>query len=90
MLFRNFTGDTGQNFSEVYGTGQFKCFIHSLPLASGTYRLGFRVVVNGEESDYVGGNAATFEVEKGDFFGSGKQTDHAPMLIEHSWNKTVR
>jgi lipopolysaccharide transport system ATP-binding protein len=90
MLFRNFTGDTGQSFSKVYGTGQFRCFIPSLPLAAGTYRLGFRIVINGEESDYLGGNAASFQVEKGDFFDSGKQTDHAPVLVRHSWSYSRR
>jgi hypothetical protein len=85
LLFRNFTGDAGQDFEQVGPRGEFRCRVPRLPLRSGRFLLGFRVTADGEECDYIGGNAAAFFVESGDFYGSGRQSDHAPVLVEHEW-----
>jgi lipopolysaccharide transport system ATP-binding protein len=88
FLFRNYTGDTGQDFPAVAGRGEFRCTVPRLPLRAGRYVLGVRVTVDGEEADYIGGNAAAFDVEGGDFYGSGRQSDHAPVLVDHQWRLT--
>ena len=91
FLFRNFTSEAGQDFESVGGVGEFRCQIPKLPLSPGRYVLGFYITVNGEESDYIPGDAIAFDVEQGDFFGSGKLSGHAPLLVEHNWSiKTER
>jgi lipopolysaccharide transport system ATP-binding protein len=85
FLFRNYTGDTGQDFPLVAGRGEFRCSVPRLPLRAGRYLLGVRVSVDGQEADYIGANAAAFDVEAGDFYRSGRQSDHAPVLVDHDW-----
>jgi hypothetical protein len=86
FLFRNHTTDAGQDFEQVTGDGQFRCHVPRLPLRAGRYMLGFRASVGDEEADYIAGNAASFDVESGDFYGSGRQSDHAPILVDHDWS----
>lgn len=85
-LFRNFTDESCQNFEELPTSGEFRCSMDCLPLSPGKYILGFRVCVNGIEADYIAGDAASFEVEAGDFFGTGRLSGHAPMLVHHAWS----
>jgi lipopolysaccharide transport system ATP-binding protein len=49
----------------------FEIEIDKLPLTPGTYRLTLFCSSNGEVADWIQ-NAASFTVEPGDFFGTGK------------------
>jgi len=84
-LFRPFTGDTGEDFSEVHSDGEFRCFINHIPLPSGRYQVNCRITANEEELEFIKA-VGIFDVEKGNFFRSGKQSDHAPVLLDHSWS----
>jgi lipopolysaccharide transport system ATP-binding protein len=88
VLFRNSTVEAGIQIPETLPqSGVLKCDIPKLPLTKGKYFFGFRLVVNGVESDYIrGGYAAEFSVENGDFYQTGKISNFAPMLIRHNWS----
>lgn len=86
FLFRNYTNDVGRDFATVGGRGEFRCHVPRLPLRAGRYLLGIWVGADGAEADYIRSNAASFDVEAGDFYGSGRQSDHAPILVDHDWH----
>ncbi len=90
VLFRNRTVESGINLPEVFPSkGYFDCRILRLPLTSGRYAFGFRLLVNGMESDYItGGYAAFIDVQNCDYFGTGKISDFAPMVVDHEWRIT--
>jgi lipopolysaccharide transport system ATP-binding protein len=48
-----------------------KCVVPSFPFTIGTYKVGTRILVNNEESDWLLGGAGFISVENGDFFGTG-------------------
>jgi len=66
--------------------GRFSCRIRRLPLAPGQYYLNLFCTAGGEIADWVQ-NAASFSVEAGDFFGSGKlpPAGHGGLLVEQEW-----
>jgi lipopolysaccharide transport system ATP-binding protein len=50
---------------------QIKCIVPHFPFTVGTYKIGTRIVVNNEESDWLLGGAGFILVENGDFYGTG-------------------
>lgn len=50
---------------------QIKCVVPNFPFTIGTYKVGTRIVVNNEESDWLLGGAGFISVENGDFYGTG-------------------
>lgn len=48
-----------------------KCHVPNFPFTVGTYKVGTRIVVNNEESDWLLGGAGYITVENGDFYGTG-------------------
>lgn len=48
-----------------------KCHVPNFPFTIGTYKVGTRIVVNNEESDWLLGGAGYISVENGDFYGTG-------------------
>ncbi len=87
LLFRNSTTETKSDFNELCDYGQINCYVPRIPLSEGRYYIGFRVCVNQEEADYIqAGNSIFFDVYGGNYYGSGLQSNHAPVLVEHSWN----
>jgi lipopolysaccharide transport system ATP-binding protein len=86
-LFRNNTKERGIELPASFPCeGFIDCTIPRLPLTSGRYGFGFRLLVNGEEADYITGTfAAYFDVVGGDYFGTGCISSHTPLLIDHSW-----
>jgi lipopolysaccharide transport system ATP-binding protein len=77
---------TNQVIKKCPPKGVFVFEIPKLPLASGDYKIGTRVMVNDKESDHLN-VAAKFKVEPGDFYKSGiilKQR-HSPFYINGSW-----
>ncbi len=67
--------------------GYVSCSLQRLPLAPGEYSLNVYCAVNGEIVDWVQ-NAATFMVEAGDFFGTGKlpSAGHGGLLVPQTWS----
>jgi lipopolysaccharide transport system ATP-binding protein len=88
-LFVLYSSFVGAAFSTIPAKGQFRCRIGRLPLASGQYAMGARVVIGNEEADYPG-IVAVIYVEGGDFFGTGSTglKGHSPFLVDGQW--TVR
>jgi lipopolysaccharide transport system ATP-binding protein len=62
-----------------------------LPLVAGRYRYTLYASVNGEIADWIK-HAGTFDVEPGDFFGSGRLPPHGQgeLLIEHNFQLGTR
>jgi lipopolysaccharide transport system ATP-binding protein len=68
-------------------SGEVSCNITRLPLASGNYKINVFAAVNGEIADWVI-DAAVFEVQNADFFGTGRMPppSHGRFLVSHSWS----
>lgn len=90
-------GNRLANFSSIYfdtdlslgvpPEGEFVCTLPNLPLRSGHYTVDLYCKVNGQVSDWIR-SAASFDVEDGDYFQTGKITMGAytgSVFIEHSW-----
>ena len=48
-----------------------KVVVPNFPFTIGTYKVGTRILVNSEESDWLLGGAGFIQVENGDFYGTG-------------------
>ncbi len=83
------TMSTGQGFGSIPASGSFVCAIPHLPLMPGAYAVNLFATVNGVISDWVI-DAATLEVNDGDFFGTGKlpPTGYGSVLVPHDWSVT--
>jgi lipopolysaccharide transport system ATP-binding protein len=66
--------------------GFISCRIKRLPLAPGEYCLNIYCESNGEIVDWVQ-NATTFDVQAGEFFGTGKlpPATHGGLLVDQEW-----
>ena len=84
FLCRLSSEDVGSSLSTGEGHGAFLCHIRRLPLTPGQYRITPTVSINGEVSDYIEG-AFVLSVESGDFYGTGRFSDHSPVLLDHAW-----
>ena len=91
LLFVSYSSYTSQVFDLSEPSGAFRCRINNLPLSPGRYRVGARVLVNGEEADWPRGCVGYLDVEPGDFYGSGKMgfSGHAPFMIRGDWKETL-
>jgi lipopolysaccharide transport system ATP-binding protein len=67
--------------------GQFVCTVPKLPLRSGRYTVAIYCGANGQISDWVR-SSASFDVEDGDYFGTGRITTAygGSVFIEHGWD----
>jgi lipopolysaccharide transport system ATP-binding protein len=84
FLSRLSSDDTGSSLPVAEGRGAFLCHIPKLPLIPGQYRITPTISINGEISDYIEG-AFVLNVESGDFYGTGRMSDHSPVLLDHAW-----
>ncbi len=68
--------------------GIFKCYIPILPLPIGQYYVVIKLVVNGEDADFVP-RALVFDVDNSSFFKSGRtpQLRFCTSLIQHTWTQ---
>lgn len=64
---------------------QVKCKIDNFPLAIPKIILRVRIVADGQEADWPQDIIATFDVEQGNFFGTGKMPLNAPFLVKGNW-----
>jgi len=85
-LFHLSTSVNGFEFEKVPPKGMILCKIPRLPLQPGRYSLNVYCTVAGDIADWIQ-NAGVFEVEAGDFFGSGKlpPADQGVFMVPHSW-----
>lgn len=67
--------------------GEVICKIPRLPLPRGAYSINLYVASNGIVADWVT-NAARFNVEDSDFYGTGRKppSSHSRFLIPHAWS----
>jgi lipopolysaccharide transport system ATP-binding protein len=80
---------TGQIFAMADGASRVTIRLPRCPFRNGRYSFTLYSMVNGDIADYLF-NAGTFDVEAGDFFGSGKVPagDQGAVLFDHSF--TIR
>ena len=73
-------------FRQIPGEGSLVCVIPKLPLRAGHYMVDLYCEVKGQTSDWIR-SAATFDVEDGDFYGSGRTTRAytGSVFFEHRW-----
>jgi hypothetical protein len=68
VLYSSFTGKVFHGLPQL---GQFRCLVRHLCLAPGSYPIGARVIVAGQDADWPKGGIALLRVEHGDFYGTG-------------------
>lgn len=83
-LFLVHSGMTDKRFTKIKGRGTFECTIDKLPIVSGTYFVGLRIENNGVAVDDIQ-NIASFEVQPGDFYGTGTVIKHSLIYVAHRW-----
>jgi lipopolysaccharide transport system ATP-binding protein len=78
---------TGEIQRDWPPNGEVICRIPRMPLPRGSYTLNLFLSVGGVIADWVT-NAATFEVENADYYGTGRnpQPSHSRFLVPHSWS----
>lgn len=78
----------GQTFAPSGKSGEFRCRVPKLPLAPGRYSVGTRLLVGGEEADWLRNWVGYMDVELGDFYGSGSPgfNGPAPVLMSGQWS----
>ena len=80
---------TGAAFPQAGGGGTFRCRVDRLPLPAGRYRLGARVLGRGVELDWPQGGLGYFDVEPGDFYGTGQVGfPKARFLLDGAWTRS--
>ncbi|KAA9036380.1 ABC transporter ATP-binding protein [Ginsengibacter hankyongi] len=75
------------SFAKINSNGSFICELKKLPIVAGNYLLNIIVSQDGVMEDWVQ-EAISFNVENGDFYGTGKiiPISHRSLLIENRWN----
>ena len=86
-LMIHYTDYQGDPFDRLPDSGAVSFRIPELPFKSGRYHIGARVIVNGIEADWPRGFVAHFDVELGDFFGTGRvfHSGVATYLMRGEW-----
>jgi lipopolysaccharide transport system ATP-binding protein len=79
-----------QTFQSVHASGQFRCRLPSLPLATGRYKVYPRIEVNGVEADFPQNGIDWLDIQEYDFYGTGLPMGHhghahAPYLTKGEW-----
>jgi lipopolysaccharide transport system ATP-binding protein len=89
-LFVLYSSYTGQVFDKLPAVGIIRCHIPNLPLDTGRYRVGARVTIGGEETDWPRSGIGYLEVAEGDFYGTGNKgfARKAPFLVSGTWTLT--
>lgn len=90
-LFNIYTYHTGDDFTDVDQTGEFRCVVRRFPLNAGRYIIYARVVVGETEADFPKDPVGYVEVEPGDFYGTGRITTdrgHVPFIVDANWHCT--
>jgi lipopolysaccharide transport system ATP-binding protein len=83
----HYTDYQGDPFATLPSTGSVVFRMNELPFKAGRYYIGARVIVNGMEADWPRGHVGYFDVETGDFYGTGR-TFHsgiATHLLRGEW-----
>ena len=72
--------------------GVVRCKILNLPLGPGTYCIGVRFIANGIESDWIRGMLYKFDVETGDFYGTGSLGFGlgTPLMVKGIWSNNLK
>jgi len=75
-------------FDAIAPEGKVYCYIPRWPLMAGSFYIDSNLIINGSLSDHVY-NAVTFDVEHGDFFGTGvtDMHDRQAVYIPHFWSQ---
>jgi lipopolysaccharide transport system ATP-binding protein len=76
---------SGDNFAEIPPAGEFVCTIPKVPLQPGTDPLTFRVYASERLALDIVENAASLEVQQGDYFGTGRLGEAGTIFVEHHW-----
>ncbi len=73
-------------FNRIPPNGAFICELDKLPITAGKYLMNISVTQAGVTQDWVQ-EAVMFDVESGDFYGTGKiiPASHKSILIENKW-----
>ncbi len=84
-LLRN--DNTGDSFEgQIPSSGRLECIVKRLPLNVGSYSYNVSVHSLGGLEDWVP-HAGSFDVEPGDFFGTGRIPDRERLiLMDHNWS----
>ena len=77
----------GEEFKAIRGNGYFECKIRKLPFSPGFYTVNLIIRTNEIIQDWIQ-EAATFTVEAGDFYGTGRvpPETHGGILLEQEWS----
>jgi len=83
----HYTDYAGEPFAKLPVPGAVAFRLSELPLKTGRYYIGARVLVNGVEADWPRGNVGYFDVEVGDFYGNGRgfHSGIATFLLRGEW-----
>ncbi|RTZ02913.1 ATP-binding cassette domain-containing protein [Flavobacterium sp. RSP49] len=80
------------DFQDVFFTGEeqelieVSCAINEFPLNNGKIIIRGRIEVDGIESDWLKEPMALIDIEKGDFYGTGRISEiNTPFLIKGTW-----
>ena len=80
------TRTSGMAFARLPRSGSMTCTIPTTPLMPGFYSVNVFCTVNGSTADWLR-DAATVQVQEGDFFGTGKMppSNYGSVLVPHRW-----
>ena len=76
---------TGDLSSGIPPNGRLVCTIKALPLMRGLYSVTIFLKVGSEIVDWIN-DAATLEIEHGDFYGTSRQPSKGIFLADYSWD----
>jgi len=81
------TNFTWEDFDTVPARGEIRCTVPKFPLVAGTYYIGSFLESGAQVLDDAG-IIAQFNVDSGDFFGTGcaGMPSHGPFLVDGRWS----
>ena len=83
-----YASHTGQEFRCIPESGEFRCVVQRFPFNPGRYFMFPRIEVGMVEADFPREGVGFFDVDVGDFYGTGRQTHDrspSPFLIVGDW-----
>ncbi|MBK8640042.1 MAG: ABC transporter ATP-binding protein [Chromatiaceae bacterium] len=74
-------------FSELVGIGTIRCYVDDLPLSTGRYLIGARILGGRRELDWPKDPVGIVDVEGGDFYGTGcvPHSGIGPIMLRGDW-----